>query len=73
MHILDAAMAAALLDRSHPKRPTELNDARRDGIRSLARVGIALGAVALFYVTMEAASRTAPRGDEPRVAIERLN
>ncbi len=73
MHILDAAMAAALLDRSQTQHPTELNDALRDGIRGLARLGLALAAVAVFCVTMEIASRMAPPEGGARVAIERLN
>jgi hypothetical protein len=70
MHILEAAMAAALIDRSQSRRAAELNDGLREGISGLARLALALVVLAAFFGTLELVSRVAP-SDAPRVAVER--
>jgi hypothetical protein len=72
MHILEAALAAALIDRSQSRRAAELNDALREGISGLARLALALVVVAAFFGTLELVSRGEP-SDAPRVAIDRLD
>ncbi len=71
MHILESAMAAALLDRSRRTRPKEFSDERREGIRGLTRLALAVAAIALFCGAMEVVSRAASSAGAPRVAIER--
>ncbi len=70
MHTLEAAMAAALFDRSQSRRAAELNDGLREGISGLARLALAFVVIAALFGTMEMASCGASSA-APRVAVER--
>jgi hypothetical protein len=73
MHILEAAAAAALFDRRPAERIAQINDDLREGTRGLARLALALVAVAALFVTLGAASPALSPAAGPQVAIERSN
>ncbi len=71
MHILDAAMAAALMNRRQKLPMPSPDELSREGGRSLARLALALAIVAGFVASMEVASRAMPSAGAPQVATER--
>ena len=73
MHTLEAAMAAALLNRAEAHGPMDPDDLLREGTRSLLRLALVLAVVGLFAVTMEIASRALPPEAGPQAAIEWLS